>query len=228
MVPQDPIDYPQLHGVAMLDARTRQRKLFLEKLAHSGLPPGDGNLHLAMLIYIHQRQGATPGAQLFLCPSITYGFRDGHYLTGPSDFGFKHPVATRWTSNPKVFAAKGDILMTVKGSGLGSINILNTERAAISRQLMAIRVRNADPEFIYVLLLAQYDHIQSLGGGAAIPGITREHVLGVKIPLPPLATQQQIVAEIAAEQALVAANRELVTRFEKKIQATLARVWGES
>ena len=36
-----------------------------------------------------------------------------------------------------------------------------------------------------------------------------------------------IVAELKAEQALVAANRELITRFEKKIQATLARVWGE-
>ena len=47
------------------------------------------------------------------------------------------------------------------------------------------------------------------------------------IPLPPLATQQQIVAEIEAEQALVAANRELITRFEQKIQATLARIWGE-
>ena len=48
------------------------------------------------------------------------------------------------------------------------------------------------------------------------------------IPLPPLATQQAIVAEIKAEQTLVAANPELIARFEKKIQATLARVWGES
>jgi hypothetical protein len=45
--------------------------------------------------------------------------------------------------------------------------------------------------------------------------------------LPPLATQQAIVAEIEAEQALVAANRELISRFEKKIQTTLARIWGE-
>lgn len=29
------------------------------------------------------------------------------------------------------------------------------------------------------------------------------------------------------EQALVSANRELITRFEKKIQTTLARVRGE-
>jgi type I restriction enzyme M protein len=53
-------------------------------------------------------------------------------------------------------------------------------------------------------------------------------ILGTfQIPLPPLATQRAIVAEIEAEQALVAANRELITRFEQKIQATLARVWGE-
>jgi restriction endonuclease S subunit len=43
----------------------------------------------------------------------------------------------------------------------------------------------------------------------------------------PLATQQVIVAEIETERALVAANRELIARFEKKIQAVLARVWGE-
>jgi type I restriction enzyme M protein len=35
------------------------------------------------------------------------------------------------------------------------------------------------------------------------------------------------VAEIEAEQALVYANSELIARFEKKIQATLARIWGE-
>jgi len=40
--------------------------------------------------------------------------------------------------------------------------------------------------------------------------------------------QQAIVAEIEAGQVLVAANRELITRFEQKIQATLARVWGEA
>jgi len=42
-----------------------------------------------------------------------------------------------------------------------------------------------------------------------------------------LATQRAIVAEIEAEQALVAANRELITRFDRKIQATLARLRGE-
>ena len=59
------------------------------------------------------------------------------------------------------------------------------------------------------------------------PSISQATVYERTIPLPPLATQQQIVAEIEAEQALVAANRELITRFEQKIQSTLARLWGE-
>ena len=48
------------------------------------------------------------------------------------------------------------------------------------------------------------------------------------IPLPPLETQQAIVAEIEAEQTIVTANRELIERFEKKIAVGIDRVWGEA
>jgi len=33
---------------------------------------------------------------------------------------------------------------------------------------------------------------------------------------------------LTTQQALVSANRELITRFERKIQATLARIWGDN
>ena len=114
---------------------------------------------------------------------------------------------------PKVVAKKGDILITVKGSGLGKVNFLNIKKAAISRQLMAVRVHDAVPEFIYSNLVQMYDHIQKLGGGAAIPGITRHDVLSLKIPLPALEVQRTIVAELETEQALVGANRELIERL---------------
>jgi type I restriction enzyme M protein len=60
------------------------------------------------------------------------------------------------------------------------------------------------------------------------PNITKTDVLNFSLPLPPLAEQQAIVAEIEAEQALVNANRELITRFEAKIQTTLSRIWGDA
>jgi type I restriction enzyme M protein len=62
---------------------------------------------------------------------------------------------------------------------------------------------------------------------SAMPALSHSIMKEYLIPLPDLDTQRAIVAEIEAERALVAANRELIERFEKKIQATLARVWGE-
>jgi type I restriction enzyme M protein len=70
--------------------------------------------------------------------------------------------------------------------------------------------------------------IEEFVTGAAQPKLNQEALNRIPIPISDeIATQQAIVAEIEAEQALVAANRELIARFEKKIQSTLARVWGE-
>jgi len=83
-----------------------------------------------------------------------------------------------------------------------------------------------DPKF--VLHLLESVDLKSLGERtAAVPSLDRKNAHRIKVSLPPLATQQAIVGEIEAEQALVTANRELITRFEQKIQATLARIWGE-
>jgi type I restriction enzyme M protein len=68
--------------------------------------------------------------------------------------------------------------------------------------------------------------MKTVGQGASIRNLSQGILDGLQIPLPPLEIQQAIVAEIEAEQALVNANRELITRFEKKIEATMARVWG--
>jgi hypothetical protein len=45
-------------------------------------------------------------------------------------------------------------------------------------------------------------------------------------PLPSIETQREIVAELEAERAMVEANRELIARMEKKIEAAIAGVWG--
>jgi type I restriction enzyme M protein len=84
-----------------------------------------------------------------------------------------------------------------------------------------------DKRFLLHLLAADSERIKSEGNGIAMVHATKGGMEQRKFPVPPLATQQSIVAEIEAEQALVAANRELIARFEKKIQVTLARVWGE-
>lgn len=47
-----------------------------------------------------------------------------------------------------------------------------------------------------------------------------------QVRFPELATQEAIVAEIEAERALINGNGDLITRFERKIDTAIARVWG--
>ena len=60
------------------------------------------------------------------------------------------------------------------------------------------------------------------GGLQRVPKSVME---SYKIPLPTLNIQQQIVAEIEDERAIIDANNELIERFERKIQITIGRVW---
>lgn len=84
-----------------------------------------------------------------------------------------------------------------------------------------------DKKFLFHLLATDSEKIKSEGHGIAMVHVTKSGMEKRKFPLPSLATQQAIVAEIESEQMLVAANRELINRFEQKIQTTLSRIWGE-
>jgi len=115
-------------------------------------------------------------------------------------------------------------------TGLSAINTLNEEFSLLS----SVAVMRGKPDILDNRYLSFYLNSErgrqtmlSMISGVAITRLTLTKLNAAEIPLPPLATQKTIVAEIEAEQSLVAANRDLIARFEKKIQATLARVWGE-
>jgi Type I restriction modification DNA specificity domain len=86
------------------------------------------------------------------------------------------------------------------------------------------------PRFYWVFAQSDlyWTQAKALMTGGGQPQFNGNALKQIKLPLPPLAVQKAIVAEVEAEQALVSGNRELIARFERKIQATLARVWGES
>jgi type I restriction enzyme M protein len=130
-------------------------------------------------------------------------------------------------SAAKLFPA-GTTLIALVGATIGKTGFLKFA-STTNQNIAGLYPKSLEVlDFTYLFHATQtlYPEFLKLGEGKfrmANLSFVRE----LKISLPPLATQQAIVAEIEAEQALVAANRELIGLFEKKIQATLARVWGE-
>ncbi len=126
---------------------------------------------------------------------------------------------------------KGDVLFIKDGAntGLAAINTLDEEFSLLSSvAVLRGKCGYFDNRFLCFFLNSTdgRSRMLSLMSGVAIRRLTLTKINQAEIALPPLETQQTIVAEIEAEQSLVAANRELIERFEKKIQAVIARVWG--
>ena len=72
-----------------------------------------------------------------------------------------------------------------------------------------------------------WQQARELVSGGGQPQFNANVIKRVRIPIPPLTTQQKIVSEIEAERELVEANRKLIEIFEKKIKDKIGEVWGE-
>ena len=147
--------------------------------------------------------------------------RDGMYATPQID-SLTAEGATK--SRPM---NKGDVIITVSGNpGLPTILVVD---ACIHDGFVGLREihDNVNREYLYWILLSQHQTNGLQSVGAIFKNLTTHQIKEFKIPLPPLTIQQAIVAEIQTEQSLVAANRELIGRLEKKIRAAIARVWEE-
>ena len=87
--------------------------------------------------------------------------------------------------------------------------------------------QGTDVHYLELVMRTKKQHLNDIAPQADQKNINIEILKTLEIPLPPRTTQRALVAEIKAEQSLVAANQQLIERFEKKIQTTLARIWGE-
>jgi len=125
----------------------------------------------------------------------------------------------------------GTVLVAMYGgfNQIGRTGVLEIE--ATHNQAMTALLPNpkVNPYFLNTILIASKEYWKKIANSTRKdPNITKSDVLKFKLPVPSLNIQGAIVAEIETEQKLVDANRELIARFEKKIQAVLARLWGES
>lgn len=69
--------------------------------------------------------------------------------------------------------------------------------------------------------------IKAQAAGGTVGTYTISAAKNTTIPLPPLETQREIVAELEAERQLIDANKKLISIYQQKIKAKIAEVWGE-
>lgn len=117
------------------------------------------------------------------------------YLTGASNISSGAINIERWTEHPQVIAEKGDLLLSCKGT-VGKTVIQSVAKLHIARQIMALRViKNLDVAYLKIFIDNSVNILIN-EARSMIPGISREHVLPILFPFPPLAEQKRIVAKV--------------------------------
>jgi type I restriction enzyme S subunit len=118
-------------------------------------------------------------------------------INGPVEYGDRHPIKIQWTTSPTKLCKPGDVLLCVRGSTTGRLNIAD-DTFCIGRGIAAIRggAGSALTGFIELFLkkLAEQILSEAKGSGSTFPNITSERLSKTRILLPSLNEQEIIVS----------------------------------
>ena len=139
------------------------------------------------------------------------------FYQGKTEFGemcIGEPV--KWTTDPRRIVDEFDILMSVRAP-VGPINFA-TQRICIGRGLAAIRPLGGrlHTTFAFYVLRGMESKITG-NAGAAFASINKGDIQQIRIPLPPLDVQQEIVAEIEGYQKVIDGARAVVENYRPHI-----------
>ena len=140
------------------------------------------------------------------------------YITGASSIENEKLIINRWTEYPTTIAYKNSLLLTCKGT-VGTMAFLHCDKAHIARQIMAIYpLYKMNLNYIKIFL-ESFVNILKSNAKSMIPGITRDNVLYILFPLPPIEEQRRIVEKINLLMPLINEYDELeksITKLNKE------------
>jgi len=134
--------------------------------------------------------------------------RDGNgypLINGPTEFTDRYPIKIQWTDQPTKFCKKDDILLCVRGSSTGRINIANDDYC-IGRGIAAIRAKaGTDARYVTFQVEQAVINILALTTGSTFPNIDGKSLRAIMFLLPSLPEQYAISALLSDMDAEIAA-----------------------
>ncbi|WP_290380615.1 restriction endonuclease subunit S [uncultured Duncaniella sp.] len=158
-------------------AQTIYRKMFVYNIDPENLPQGwrMGTLKDTCIIIM----GQSPEGE-----SLNLEGRGVIFYQGRTDFGLRYPSIRTYSDNPKKFAKKGDVLLSVRAP-VGDINLSNND-CAIGRGIAAIRSKLSASSYAFYLMWSLYEEMsKSNDDGTVFGSINKDALEQLSIVLPP-------------------------------------------
>ncbi|MCA9129339.1 MAG: restriction endonuclease subunit S [Planctomycetales bacterium] len=155
-------------------------------------------------------------------PSSTYNMvGDGVPLVnGPTEFTDTSPIAKQWTTAPQRFCEKGDILLCVRGSSTGRINVAD-QQYCIGRGVAAIRSSEGTEGNAYLkqLLLELVTQILTTSVGSTFPSVDKGSLQELEVNIPPADERKRIAALLSCWDKNIEVVNKLIALKKTKLRA---------
>ena len=121
---------------------------------------------------------------------------------------------------------RGNVIVVTR-VGLGKL-FRNDFDVCISQDSQGLILKEGvSADFLVYVLKDRVASFKNTSQGSTIQGVTKRQLAELQIPLPPLEVQREIVAEIGGYQDEIEKHEIAIDDKNRKIQAAIARVWGD-
>ena len=191
LVPQDPADEP---ASELLKRVNPSAEITCDNEQYENLPQNWVTIKLGSVG--KWKAGATPSRII----SDYYGGTIPWLKTGDLNDGFitKIPefITQKALDETSVFLnPTGSVLIAMYGATIGKVGIL-TFPATTNQACCACSGYFVNKLYLFYFLIANRSNFLALGGGGAQPNISKEKIVNLSFPLPPLDEQHRIVDKI--------------------------------
>ncbi len=119
-------------------------------------------------------------------------------------------------SSAKMFPVN-TVLVAMYGATAGQVGILKFEASTNQAICGILPNERVIPGYLYLVLKSQKNYLISLSGGGAQPNISQKIIRDLKIPLPPVSVQEEIVDEIEGYQKIIDGAKQVVENYKPQI-----------
>ena len=133
-------------------------------------------------------------------------------INGPTEFTEKYPVKMQWTTEPIRLCKANDLLLCVRGSSTGRMNIADDEYC-IGRGVAAIRANTkANTEYLTYQIHLAIEKLLALSAGSTFPSVDGKAIKSIPIPYPDVDEQRAIAAVLSDVDGLIAGLDRLIAK----------------
>ena len=149
------------------------------------------------------------------------------FFQGNADFGERYPITRKWCNEPTKMANPKDILISVRAP-IGAINYAK-EESCIGRGLAALTPnRNkVSPEYIYWLLKAKNEELNSKGTGSTFKAISRKVLEETLVPDVDFDKQHEYAKILEKIYSVIQNRKKELVRFDDFIKARFVELFGD-